>query len=299
MTHNTCPRPHCGRPIPDGAYICPDCATHLATELRDAANLWKHLEETVGRQSRTTSAPSTGPRRLTLNGPTCASCDHTSCHDVWKSQQRARTEPPLAHEEPPLINLAASEDAWIITNTATSWAGHISVQRGMPVPERRHIAREAIVLTFIATHIDWLAHRPEAPDAFDELHSAINLIRHNIDTNAGLLYLGPCDTCHRDLYTREGTTTATCPGCATTYDVTDRRDWLLQQADDRLERAADICRALSGFGIDITRHRLKQWEYAGLLIAKGHDHLNRPLYRVGDVVDVSRRMLEKRASHAS
>ena len=55
-------------------------------------------------------------------------------------------------------------------------------------------------LRFVARHADWLMHRPEAEQAYDELSAVVEGARRTIDTRGGQQYAGPCDVCERDMY---------------------------------------------------------------------------------------------------
>lgn len=145
-------------------------------------------------------------------------------------------------------------------------------------------------LRYLAANIGWLAHQTEALAAFDELNNAATLVETTIrQPPAALWYAGPCDHCRRDMYARYGVPEVTCPSCNLIYDVEDRRDWLLTVVEDRLERAVTICRALSGLGHDVSRHRLGMWQTRGLIAPHGHDARGYPLFRVGDVLDLLNR----------
>jgi len=131
------PCPVCDRPIADTAYVCSTCADQLATDLRDCADLWDESEVTLTRQSRTTGGAG-GDRglRVTL-GPFCRSCEHPSCESAVHSQMRARMtgEPPISNEEAMPMHYGASEARWAAGNTITTWARHVSEERGIPIPE--------------------------------------------------------------------------------------------------------------------------------------------------------------------
>jgi hypothetical protein len=159
------------------------------------------------------------------------------------------------------------------------------------------VSDTAADLRYLADNVGWLAHQTYALAAFEELtHAAAVIIESAIrQPPPALWYAGPCDTCRRDLYARYGEPEVTCTGCNLIYDVEDRREWLLTVVEDRLERAVVICRALSAFGHDVSRHRLGMWQTRGLIAPRSHDEKGYPLYRVGDVLDILNR-LEAKAS---
>lgn len=143
-----------------------------------------------------------------------------------------------------------------------------------------------LALAFIATQADWLAHRPEAVEAFDELEGAIGLIKSAIDTAGDSTYAGPCDICSRDMYAKPGALEVECRPCALVYDLADRREWLLKQAEDRLETATNVARAITAYGQTLTPERIRQWKTRGRITAHGEDASGRPLFRIGDVLEV-------------
>lgn len=107
-----------------------------------------------------------------------------------------------------------------------------------------------------------------------------------VDAPAERTYAGPCDTCGTDLYAQEGRGTVTCPDCRTMYDLATRRAWLLDVVDDRLATATEIARALTSLELPVSSERIRQWRHRDRLDERGSDRRGRPLYRVGDVVDL-------------
>lgn len=150
MSAPTCPR--CGRPIPDTAYVCPSCQDELAADLRRAAELWPALEGTVARQSRVSPSTSVGGRvtRPAGHGPACPWCLHPSCVAIRRAQVIARQEPPHSREDKGVLDLTASENAWIATNTTDAWTRQVSESRGTSPrsyqlprkPEPLHVIRD-------------------------------------------------------------------------------------------------------------------------------------------------------------
>lgn len=277
LLDNTCP---CGRPIPDTAYTCPTCQTELARSLRRAAELWPHLQATVARQTTVTASPRTSRPRRPATGPACPWCTHPSCQGVRRGQAAARSEPAAAREDKLVFDIAVSEISWVTQETINAWTRYISTRRGWAVS-----TDTAARLLWLAWNTNWLAHQSEAHNAYDELGKLENLIENAIAQPQATWYAGPCSQCGRDLYADVGADYVECPTCWLHYDVHARRDELLQAVEDQLERAAELARALAGFGLDVTRHRIATWEARGIIIRHGTDPKGRPLYRVGDIID--------------
>jgi hypothetical protein len=92
------------------------------------------MEDAVARQTAMAGS-STPPRKpRALEGPVCVSCHHGSCDPVRVSRIRNTwTEDPISGETS-LVNFAAMEEAWIVTNTATTWARVVAEESGRPIP---------------------------------------------------------------------------------------------------------------------------------------------------------------------
>jgi len=142
----------------------------------------------------------------------------------------------------------------------------------------------ADALRYVADSASWLARHPDAPQAFDELEHIAALVDVAIDVKPPTVYAGPCDVCRRDVYAAEGAETAECRPCHLVYPMRERREWLLKTLEDRLERSTDIARALTVYGMEVTRKRIDNWHSDGMLMPHGRDFRDRPLYRVGDVM---------------
>lgn len=289
MSDNPCPV--CDRPIADTAYVCHLCARALAKRLLRAATLWEDLEDAISGLGHIGARQSPPDPGATLLGPWCdeLNCPHISCwavlRSVTRAQARWRDEPPLAHETPGPLRLgdiAAKDDAG---NTVTTWARHIGECRNEDIPVGRMQAGEVGALVYLARHANWLMHRAEAEEARDELLHACDTIAVAVDCGAEQFYAGPCDVCGRDLYARPSAAVARCEPCDLEYPMQARREWLLQASEDRLVPASEMARAVTGLGSPVTAERIRQWAARGRLLAHGFEG-TRPLYRVGDVLDL-------------
>jgi ribosomal protein L37AE/L43A len=282
--------PICGKPIHDNAYICGPCGQTLTKALNHIADLHSELDVTLTRQARIGSTngpaqpPEVDPDPLPKNVI------------LWGVAVQALP-----------FHLGASSVRADVGNTISTWARVILEERGMelpPIPEppigpthitdckhesciviRWHIMDSEIThaAKFIAAHVWWLRHRPEAPEAYSDLIIADLQLERVIDRPAPLKYAGPCNVCRKDLYAREGAAMVTCRPCGMDYDMDGRREWLLEAAEDRLERASLIAQAVTDLGSPISADRIRKWAQRGRLIPHATDGLGRPLYRVGDV----------------
>ena len=122
MTLPECAR--CGHPVADMAYVCSPCTVGLTTALLGndhrlgAIALLDELPVTIARLDRLGEA------------------GHSS------------GETPLP------FDWDASDAAWAVQNTITTWARHCAEERGLAVT-----AEPAL---WLAGQLEWLRHRPEA-----------------------------------------------------------------------------------------------------------------------------------------
>jgi hypothetical protein len=237
----------CDRPA-GTAYVCAPCAAQTIRALRQLADIAGDLQTTIARQGR--------------SGGGSGGDSH-----------------PLP------VDLGASETAWAVTNTITTWARHCAETRGEPLPAGDLAGAAA----WLAGQMEWLRHQPEASEAVDELADACALAVRVVDRRADRWYAGPCVLCTEDLYALPGAATIRCPKCEAKYDAQERRELLLVAAQDRLVHAELIGRALIALGWEtMTAARVRGLVRRGKVAERGQDEARRTLYRLGDVVGVMR-----------
>ena len=286
--------PNCGKPIHDNAYICGPCGQTLTNALNHIADLHSELDVTLTRQARIGST----------NGPA-----HPPEVDPDPLPKNVILWGVAVQALP--FHLGASSVRAEVGNTISTWARVILEERGMELPAvpeppigplctpteckhesciviRWHVKDSEIThaARFIASYVWWLRHRPEAPQAYSDLLAIASRLEHIIDNPPTLKYAGPCNICRKDLYAREGAAKVTCRPCGLDYDMAGRREWLLEAAEDRLERASLISQAVTDLGSPISADRIRKWAQRGQLIPHATDRLGRPLYRIGDVRDL-------------
>lgn len=157
-------------------------------------------------------------------------------------------------------------------------------------------ASTADLLRYVADSADWLAHRPDALEAFEELEVIVGLIKHTIDTRNPGSYAGPCDVCGLDMYAKPGATIVTCRMCDLEYDLEPRRQKLLKKARQQIARPAEISRALTSIGTPVTPERIRQWVHRGDLKPAQLDREKHRLYRIRDVLDLLDRPVKKKGA---
>jgi hypothetical protein len=160
---------------------------------------------------------------------------------------------------------------------------------------------------FLAKNVPWMRAQHNGPDMHRHLMDALAEADRVVDAPSLRRFVGECgalladagDTCRAMLWAPPSRFRGevTCPDCGTTHDVEDRRRSLLGKADNMLLARTDLARALSGFGVDVTVKQLEHWAARGRLEQHGTTSTRpaRPLYRLGDVLDV---LAADRARHA-
>jgi hypothetical protein len=157
----------------------------------------------------------------------------------------------------------------------------------------------------VAANLDWFRHRPDAWRLLTALEKAASAIRQVIDAPPPLWYAGPCweqagvGRCPGELYAIATSGTVRCPECHFPHAVAARRQWLLKEAVDALAHAEMLAAALSVLDRPITAAMIRGYAHRGRIVAHSVDHLGRPRYRVGDVLQIIEDNAARRAARAA
>jgi hypothetical protein len=200
-----------------------------------------------------------------------------------------------------------------IQNALTTMARAIAETRGLQIPsEALGDVSPADPLTraakWLTGQLDWLRHathpngEPYAADVFAEIRDCASRMRAVVEGPADRRYLGPCGadvissgidaegwpadvdikTCEGDVYARDGAPAGHCRTCGATVDTGERRAWLDAEVRSHTFRAIHIAQAYR-----ISVDTIRSWAHRGLLVPHGHDADERPLFNVGDVLDLA------------
>lgn len=270
--------PGCGRPTND--FLCTACVTELVTALRELA-----FGMTSGGQRRPGLADDLQAvvARLT-----------TRRSGLGVVSRSAETALPF--------HAAASELAWVMDNTLSTWAWDFAETHRHLHPRWSTVTEAA---EWMASYPNLLALHPAAEQMHDEITHLVHQVRSMVDIAPERIYLGPCGekvegvVCTEDLYALPSRTTVHCGVCGAAWNVEERREWLLEQVEDQLATAPEIARALPTLGQPVSVDRIRVWAHRGELSKKpAHplDPRRRPRYRIGDVLDLITRMACKHAS---
>lgn len=238
--------------MPGNATICGACSAELGRALQSVRWLAAELETTLSRQTS-------------------------------KTGSGRSAETPLPFDP------RASDAAHALRSTLVAWTRVLAEQTGDPWPEDSCERMAA----WLSERLSWLVSHPAAVEAHGEILAAVRGAERVVDRAADRRYVGPCGaelddggTCDLDLYARPDAAQVTCRACGTAWDVRWRLDRLLDVAEDTLAHAALVAQALTRLGTPVTPERIRKWRARGRLVPHGHDGRGRPLYRIGDVIDL-------------
>lgn len=215
-------------------------------------------------------------------------------------------------------------------NAVTTWARCLLDDRpGMPGPTHDSVRS---VCAFFVRNMGSIITLPWAPEFLRDMLAAEKALRGVVDRPAEGWYAGECGSvvaehngqtcacaCHHDgsggaecdlpggcgaefgdvvctrvLYAEPGNPYVRCRDCGTSYDVAERREWLVHEAEDREATVEVITRIITTLGDRDVRAskinaRIRQWAVRGKITSHGTrvvDGRPRPLYRVGDVLEL-------------
>lgn len=126
------------------------------------------------------------------------------------------------------------------------------------------------------------------------VESLVMRARNVVDRPPDQWYAGPCE-CGRDLYSAARRGEIVCE-CGQVYDIEDRRSHLLDAIEDQLVPTSMLCRALGMLGRELKGEQVRKWVARGKLTQlppHPNDPNKRPRYRVGDVVNLINKSIDK------
>lgn len=257
-----CPVPSCRYDRPGNRMLCGGCEADLARALGDVPWLAAQLDITLAKQGSHAS----GGRSASI---------------------------PLPYDP------RATEAAFVLKSALVGWV-RILVEAHLEDGPADNLPAIGV---WLLARVERLAMHYAAGEAVDEVCSAVRAGIRLVDRPAALWYAGPCsietsgEGCQADLYARPDAATVKCRACGTTYDVVQRRQWMLDAIDDALFHAAGLAHVLTSLGWACTAERIRQWASRGRVVAHGCDGQGRPVYRVSEVreklADAKRREEER------
>lgn len=219
-----------------------------------------------------------------------------------------------------------SQLAWDARNTVTTWTRHVLdewppldaiVCNDLLCKRCNPLAAEADFRThpadtisaccgYLSRFLSRIASHRWAVELLDEMLDLERRLRRMVDRPIDAVYRGVCGSltetergdvrCTRELYADPGSPFVRCPDCGCTYDTEERRKVLLDEAEDREVTVRVLARLVTTLGdVDVSEARIENrinvWVSRGRLRSNGRrvvDGRPRPVYRVGDVLDLLR-----------
>lgn len=303
----------CGRPAP-GAAACRQCASALAGRLTEAAGHAEDAWTVLARLARYGGGG--GGRRVEAEPDATAPANRRN--PVLAFGWQASVERPKAgalRPEPVPVDLGASERLATVTNVVITWARHVCEERGVELPARRPLLGPLCVLgagdcghpscagirhrrppsalgeagAWLATQVEWLRHRPEAGEAFDELLDACAMLARLVDRpGVEQQLVGVCD-CGTTLYALPWRSVVECPEqrCKLRWDVAKSRNILRDALREKLFTAAEAAHLAASWderSSEQIRKLINKWSERGRIVAHGTVE-GAPAFRFGDVLD--------------
>lgn len=193
-------------------------------------------------------------------------------------------------ETPVVFHEAAAEIAFELHGTVLAWVNEVCTQRKLQFPG---VDRTGRMAHWLWQHVVDVALIEDAEAALDELRDALKRAERVIDRPIGRIYVGPCGTdsdtgrCGADLYATPLKAEVQCKVCGATHEVEKRREALREEVRGLIGTAVELARMLPWIlDSPVRENTIRQWAKRKRLVARTTDQTGRPMYRVGDVIDL-------------
>lgn len=210
------------------------------------------------------------------------------------------------------IDLRSSSRLDAVETQLVGWVRHICAERGMPLPDAG-CADDLIVelAEWLPAHLEWMRHRVYVEEFLVDVEACARVVRGIARGPVDQRYLGPCgalilpesnengsaeeseaEECTGDVYGPQGGSTGSCRTCGAKVSQDERRAWLDGEVRQRAYRASEIEDAYG-----VKAHTIRMWAARGLIAEHGRDTRERPLYLLGEVLDLAAAMAKRRAEN--
>lgn len=251
----------CGAPTGDSERLCRAHSADLAADLSAVEDyLAAELDVTRTRQSRTVADRHGG-----------------------RSAER-----PLPWNE------HASVVASYLNTTLNAWALDVSrIGEDERDPLAGHDYTDTVAVAgWLRRNLSTLRRHPDAGQAHEDLVHAVARARRAIDRPAEKVFAGPCNAeidgqvCNEDLYGRPGQPVVACRSCGARHDMVKRREWMLAVVEDEVAYSGLLAGLVTSLGVPVGSSTIRRYAATGRIKVISVDAKRRPLYRIGDVLDV-------------
>jgi hypothetical protein len=236
---------------------------------------------------------------------TCPSCgciqpEGLLCHDDTAAVETMLAAIPQLIDQ---LDVAISKQARLSTGKASKGSAH----ERSPINWGVVAVRDALVIeaAFVGQDITWLRRHPQAGELVSSLGHAVKDAYRAIDRAREREYLGQCRyaedgaVCHAELWAKPKATSVRCTQCECVHDVAERREWLLDQAEDMIFTPREASQYVGEIGgITVGHQRIRNYLDRGQIISRpSHDGLKR--FRFGDLLAIVRREAARHDARAS
>jgi hypothetical protein len=281
MTAPACVR--CDRPAPDG-HACTHCGVTKPTgQLQQLADMTGAARDIARGFSRRTTTGTTG-----------------------------KPGPQLP------LDLGATSRLDAVQTALTAHIDHIGTIRGITRPWfQPHTDPIVAAAEWLTAHgLEWMRHRDRDDVArfLTDIDTCARIVAGIARGPTAQKYLGPCGAvdpidvttfghppgsqtmdgppCEGDVYAREGASVGRCRTCGAEVSTADRRAWLDAEVRSHAYRAAEIAGAYP-----INANTIRSWAHRGMLREHARDRDDKPLYLLGDVLDLATADITRRAAN--
>lgn len=253
-------RPTCasgnGEPTREGHTLGPSASWDLEVALGDVPWLDEQLEITLTRQGATTPGGFTTGSR----------------------------------ERPLPLHVGAAQVRSEMRATLVGWVRDLHETHGAALPDDT-VPDMARWMLSQRAHIE--THEA-AGEIWREVTSVVAHARRLIDRPPVSEFVGVCDgaedqPCGAALYAQPKALATRCEGCGESHAVSEVRDGVRARVEDRLATTTEIARAVVWVGEHVKPDAIRVWAARGRLEKRGTvtvDGRERPVYRIGDVLDL-------------
>lgn len=317
MMQNACDI--CGDPT-DG-YVCRKEAERTDRSLRVVIDLTSEVETTVSRQSRYATRGGRRARPVLDEREESVVNRRMPVPSFAWNASKDRPKRGALRSTPMPVDLGASDRSAAAFSALTTWARHISEDRGVPldrvagplcVAECGHsscclirgeqsVEHPAVAAAwFLTGQLAWLRFQPVGAEAMQELQQAGTDIRRIVDAPPELVIVGVCD-CDAHLYAKQGADTVTCEECKARWAVEASRDLLREALRDRLVTAAEgatlAVMVHPTERRDKVRNMIRTWARPDRGHLTEHSGPDGPMYSFGEIIDrLTRHVVAKQES---
>lgn len=255
----------CARPAFDTFFLCHDCAD----------TLWRHLLKVAEPARDGQDHP--GRSLIDELNITIAGQARVASRNIGIVVRSATTPLPW--------NERASQAYKRLTDILIGWAHTTAGYHGTTLNTVFYGPTDAA--NWLLRYHNQLRGMDISGQAYEEIVEAIREAERAVDRPGDRQYAGPCvPACGGEVYGRPDGTIAKCNECDAEYDLAQRRQWLLNAAQDYLVTAAEASRALPDMlGRPLSVKTIRTWMNTGRLASIASNE--GPLHRVGDIVHLA------------